>query len=182
MKPRAADWRSADGGLAEGAIVVALGGNLGGVHVVEKRCLEAVEALSLEWGPACVSRFFVTAPVGAVQDQPDFLNAVAAWRPPLAMDPETALAALQRQESHHGREREVVGAARTLDLDLLLHGSQVRTGASLELPHPRMHERAFVLQPLLDLFGADFHWGGHPPLAQLLAEPEVAAQAAEPLL
>jgi 7,8-dihydro-6-hydroxymethylpterin-pyrophosphokinase len=45
-----------------------------------------------------------------------------------------------------------------------------------------MHERAFVLQPLLDLFGEDFHWGVQPALRELLARPEVAAQAAEPLL
>jgi 2-amino-4-hydroxy-6-hydroxymethyldihydropteridine diphosphokinase len=94
------------------------------------------------------SRFYRSAPVGYL-DQPDFINAVARLN--TTLEPEALLDVLQSVETHHGRERTFRNAPRTLDLDLLLYeGLRLKT-ERLELPHPRMHERAFVLLPLNEL-------------------------------
>jgi 2-amino-4-hydroxy-6-hydroxymethyldihydropteridine diphosphokinase len=94
------------------------------------------------------SSLYRSAPLGYAA-QPDFVNAVA--RVETGLPPERLLAALHEIETRHGRERSFPNAPRTLDLDLLLYGDRsiVRTG--LVLPHPRMHERAFVLAPLVEL-------------------------------
>ncbi len=96
------------------------------------------------------SSFYSTAPLGHV-DQPEFLNSVAQIDTGLA--PDALLDRLQEIERRHGRERPFTSAPRTLDLDLLLYGEQVIATPKLSVPHPRMHERAFVLQPLLELDG-----------------------------
>ena len=99
-----------------------------------------------------VSPNYVTAPVGCDAPQPDYVNAVAAVRTTLA--PRALLAALhaiehrQRRGRGSGRRRN---APRTLDLDLLLYGRRRIRLPGLTVPHPRMHERAFVLRPLVDL-------------------------------
>jgi len=90
-----------------------------------------------------------TAPVGGPTDQPDYLNAVAALE--TALTPETLLTALQEIESAQGRVRAERWGPRTLDLDLLLYGSIIRRDPRLILPHPRLHQRAFVLYPLHDI-------------------------------
>ncbi len=94
------------------------------------------------------SRLYASAPVGYV-DQPDFINAVAQVETGLA--PRALLAALLDIEHRHGRERSFRNAPRTLDLDLLLYGAAHFHEEGLTLPHPRMHERAFVLRPLLEI-------------------------------
>lgn len=94
------------------------------------------------------SRFYRSAPVGYL-DQPDFINAVI--RVDTTLTAEALLDILQAIENHHGRERSFQNAPRTLDLDLLLYGDQTLKTNRLELPHPRMHERAFVLLPLQEL-------------------------------
>lgn len=176
MSAPAGSWAS-EGRLAEGVIVVGLGGNLGGPLAVKDRFDRAVDRLSRNWGQAQVSSLFVTAPVGEVKDQPDFLNAVAAWCPASACTPESALEALRMVEAEHGRSRMVPGGPRSLDLDLLLVGDEVRNDAELTLPHPRMGQRAFVLKPLLELFGADLRIGSSgPTVGQCLANEAVAAQ------
>ncbi len=81
--------------------------------------------------------------------QPDYVNAVAGLRVDLSAH--ALLDALQRLESAHRRRREVVWGARTLDLDLLLYGEEVIDDERLQVPHPRLAERAFVLYPLRDL-------------------------------
>ena len=92
-----------------------------------------------------VSSFIETAPVGA-PPQPDYLNGAVAGRCSCA--PEALLAALMRIERERGRERPYPGAARTLDLDLVLMGDLMIRRPDLELPHPRFRERRFVLEPL----------------------------------
>jgi 2-amino-4-hydroxy-6-hydroxymethyldihydropteridine diphosphokinase len=91
-----------------------------------------------------------TAPLHRVE-QPDFVNAVVSgvW----AEDAETLLAALHEIESRYGRNRrrEVRFGPRTLDLDLLLLGDMIRGRPEVSLPHPRMAERRFVLEPLVEL-------------------------------
>ena len=94
------------------------------------------------------SGLYRSAPLGR-PEQPDFVNAVA--RIDTALEPLRLLAELQAIEERHGRERPFPYAARTLDLDLLLYGDAVIDSASLAVPHPRMHERAFVLRPLAEI-------------------------------
>ena len=94
------------------------------------------------------SSLYRTAPIGRTA-QPDFINAVAAVETQLS--PDALLRELQAIEARHGRERSLPNAPRTLDLDLLLYGDARIAKPGLTVPHPRMHERAFVLQPLLEI-------------------------------
>ena len=94
------------------------------------------------------SSVYRTAPVGYA-GQPDFLNAVAQLE--TGMPAERLLAELHGIEDRHGRERPFPNAPRTLDLDLLLYGQIELDSEKLKLPHPRMHERAFVLEPLAEI-------------------------------
>jgi 2-amino-4-hydroxy-6-hydroxymethyldihydropteridine diphosphokinase len=77
------------------------------------------------------------------------------------------LAELRRIELAHGRERPYRNAPRTLDLDLLFHGQQRIASPALTVPHPRLHERAFVLRPLAEL-APDLVIPGHGSVAELL--------------
>jgi len=94
------------------------------------------------------SPVYRSAPVG-VTDQPPFLNAVAALD--TALSPDRLLDVLLAIETAHGRVREVRWGPRTLDLDLIWYDGVVRDGPRLTLPHPRAHEREFVLRPLCDI-------------------------------
>ena len=95
-----------------------------------------------------LSSLYRTAPVG-IRGQPDFVNAVAALE--TRLDPEPLLDALFAVERRFGRHREFRHAPRTLDLDLLLYDQRVVDSERLSLPHPRMHLRAFVIAPLLEI-------------------------------
>jgi len=95
------------------------------------------------------SSLYRSEPVGASARQPDYVNAVAALD--TALGANELLRALQAIERLHRRRRGVRNAARSLDLDLLLYGAHRRAGHELELPHPRLHRRAFVLDPLLEI-------------------------------
>jgi len=94
------------------------------------------------------SSLYRSAPVGYAS-QPDFINAVAKLD--TLLEPVRLLEALQAIEAAHGRRRSFPNAPRTLDLDLLLYADRKLDSAELTLPHPRLHERAFVLKPLLEL-------------------------------
>ena len=94
------------------------------------------------------SSLYRTAPVG-IHGQPDFINAVAAIATALA--PQALLAGLFAVEGQFGRRRDFHHAPRTLDLDLLLYDDAIIDTPELRLPHPRMHLRAFVLAPLLEI-------------------------------
>ncbi len=94
------------------------------------------------------SSLYRTAPQG-FSSQPEFVNAVAGLETEL--DPAELLSRLFGIERRHGRRRGAPNAARTLDLDLLLYGDQTLRSKALSVPHPRMHERAFVLVPLMEI-------------------------------
>ena len=94
------------------------------------------------------SSLYRTAPVG-IHGQPDFINAVASVDTTLT--PQALLDALFTIEAQFGRRRDYHLAPRTLDLDLLLFDDQVIDSPTLHLPHPRLHLRAFVLEPLLEI-------------------------------
>jgi len=135
------------------AAVVALGTNLGSARGDRRATLDAALA-SLGGLPGTRvlsrSRWYATAPVGVV-DQPEFLNGACVLE--TTLEPRTLLRALLEVEVAFGRDR---GAApkwgpRTLDLDLILYGSSVIEEEGLLVPHPRMHERGFVLEPLVEI-------------------------------
>lgn len=125
---------------------VGLGSNLGDrAAEIESACAELAQLPSTTL--LARSALFSSAPLDASGG--DFLNAVARLRTGLsAFD---LLHALQAIEARHGRLRPFAGAPRTLDLDLLLYGDLAVASEELTLPHPRLHERAFVIVPLAEL-------------------------------
>jgi len=126
---------------------IGLGSNQGGPRAQIDQAFAELDGLPAT-RLAARSPLYRSAPVDA-PEQPDFVNAVAAVETELSAA--QLLEALQAIESRHGRERNYRNAPRTLDLDLLLFGDTAFASPALTLPHPRMHERAFVLRPLLDL-------------------------------
>ncbi len=152
-------------------VLVALGANLAGQdgRTPLETCRNAIARLDAlpNLRVDRVSRWYRTAPVPA-SDQPDYINAVVALRadPGAAIDPADLLARLQAIESASGRQRTAVNAARTLDLDIIGIGDMIRTAPDPVLPHPRAHQRAFVLAPLADVAPG---WV-HPVLRRTAAE------------
>jgi len=110
------------------------------------------------------SPLYATAPVGGPAGQGDYLNAVFEIQTRLS--PEALLALCQDLEQKAGRTREVRDGPRTLDIDLLLYGDTCRSDPRLTLPHPRLHQRLFVLAPLCDLAAQR----RHPRLGQSLQQ------------
>lgn len=141
---------------------VGLGANLGDARATLREALDEIAQLP---GVQAVraSSVYRTAPIDS--GGPDYLNAVA--RVETSLEPYALLAALQRIENGHGRERPYRNAPRTLDLDLLLYDDQVIASADLTVPHPRLHQRAFVLVPLAEL-GPALVVPGHGGVDRLL--------------
>ncbi|MFO1379519.1 MAG: 2-amino-4-hydroxy-6-hydroxymethyldihydropteridine diphosphokinase [Chitinivorax sp.] len=110
------------------------------------------------------SSLYHSAPVGYA-DQPDFVNAAALIETALA--PQALLQALLVLEQQFGRVRTFLNAPRTLDLDILLYDDLLIADTNLVVPHPRMHERAFVLLPLAEL-AADLQIPGKGPISEWL--------------
>jgi len=132
-------------------LYIGIGANLtpAGYKTPREGCEAALASLQVEG--IClkqISNWYETAPV-PVSDQPWYLNAVAFAT--TSVDPSMALAALHRIESCFGRVRKEQNEARVLDMDLLDFDGECKQNSSLTLPHPRMHERAFVLLPLREL-------------------------------
>jgi 2-amino-4-hydroxy-6-hydroxymethyldihydropteridine diphosphokinase len=127
-------------------VFVGLGANLGDAAATVRVALDAVAALP---GTRCVRRssLYRSAPVQA--SGPDYVNAVMELR--TALEPAALLKALRGIEQEFGRQRPYLNAPRTLDLDLLAYGDRRIDSPDLTLPHPRMHERAFVLVPLAEI-------------------------------
>ena len=159
--------------MAESLAYVGLGANLGDARATLAAAFDALAALP-QTELTRRSSLWRSAPIDS--SGPDYLNAVAELRTRLA--PLELLHRLQAIEQAHGRERPYRNAPRTLDLDVLLHGTWVLATPELTLPHPRAHERAFVLQPLAEL-DAQLEIPGRGPVASLL--PAVADQRLERL-
>ena len=117
------------------------------------------------------SSLYRSAPVGYA-NQPDFMNAVAVIH--TALTPRVLLEALLAIERAHGRVREFPDAPRTLDLDIVLYGEHVINEPGLTVPHPRMHQRAFVLAPLAEI-APDVLVPGRGRVRDLLAAVDVAS-------
>jgi 2-amino-4-hydroxy-6-hydroxymethyldihydropteridine diphosphokinase len=142
---------------------IGLGANLGDARATLAQALHALAALPDSTLHAA-SAIYRSAPIDS--SGPDYLNAVALLDTVLPAP--VLLAELQRIEREHGRERPYRNAPRTLDLDLLLYGDQCIATPTLTVPHPRLHERAFVLQPLAEL-APELGVPGHGVVADLLA-------------
>jgi 2-amino-4-hydroxy-6-hydroxymethyldihydropteridine diphosphokinase len=139
---------------------IGLGANLGDARATIPAALQEIARWpGIERQRA--SSVYRSAAIGA--EGPDYFNAVAEVS--TTLDPVALLDALQAIEARFGRQRPFRFAPRTLDLDLLLHGDRSIDTARLVLPHPRLHERAFVLLPLLELAPTL----SHPVLGRLAA-------------
>lgn len=125
---------------------IGIGANLGDAIQTITRAITAMQAIPATTWKAS-SSLFTSAPVNAAGN--DFTNAVVALETTLTA--EELLLRLQKIEQQFGRERPFKNAPRTLDLDLLLYGSQTIANTVLSVPHPHMTERAFVLCPLFEL-------------------------------
>jgi 2-amino-4-hydroxy-6-hydroxymethyldihydropteridine diphosphokinase len=130
---------------------IGLGSNLGHPRRRIARALHEMTRLPRTHLVAA-SGNYVSAPVGSTEPQPDYVNAIAIVS--TALEPRALLSRLRTIERRLGRRREPGerrNAPRVLDLDLLLYGQARIARPGLVVPHPRMHERAFVLRPLLDI-------------------------------
>ena len=129
------------------AAFVGLGANLGEPERALRQAFLELDAIP-HTRLVRSSSLYRSEPVGYAE-QPQFVNAVAQIE--TGLPAQRLLAELQAIEARHGRERSFANAPRTLDLDLLLFGHAVIHTEELQVPHPRMHERAFVLIPLLEI-------------------------------
>jgi 2-amino-4-hydroxy-6-hydroxymethyldihydropteridine diphosphokinase len=152
---------------------IGLGANLGDARGALDAAFVALAALP---GTELLRRSSVYRSAPIDSSGPDYLNAVAELR--TALEPLALLHRLQAIELAHGRERPYRNAPRTLDLDLLLYGRMLVGSPELTLPHPRAHERAFVLRPLAEL-APDLFIPGRGRASELLAA--VADQSVERL-
>jgi 2-amino-4-hydroxy-6-hydroxymethyldihydropteridine diphosphokinase len=149
---------------------IALGANIPSPAGAPRQTLDAALLRLAELGRVTArSDYYATAPVG-YSDQPEFLNAAAAIETDL--DPETLLERLLEIERSLGRDRShgIANGPRTLDLDLLLYGDHILNTATLQLPHPRMIERSFVLIPLAEIAPDRIHPQARRTMKQLLLD------------
>jgi 2-amino-4-hydroxy-6-hydroxymethyldihydropteridine diphosphokinase len=144
--------------------VIGLGSNLEDPEAQVRRGLAEIAALP-ETRVTAQSSLYRTAPIGLAA-QPAFVNACALVETRLAA--RALLDGLLAIERNHGRVRTVPNGPRTLDLDIVLYGGAVIEEAGLTVPHPRAHERAFVLAPLVDVW-PDATIPGHGRASDLLA-------------
>jgi 2-amino-4-hydroxy-6-hydroxymethyldihydropteridine diphosphokinase len=139
-------------------IIIGLGANLpspayGAPKATLTAALERFEAAGIH--VTARSRWYESEPVPK-SDQPNFINGVV--RVETSMTPAALMTVLQRIEKEFGRTKGVRNAARCIDLDIIAYGDKVTRGETLPLlPHPRMHERAFVLMPLREIAPRWYH-------------------------
>jgi len=150
-------------------VVFGLGGNVGGDAAILARFAAVVRALEM-WSTVRASRVFRTAAIGP--EQPDYLNAAVAVDAPEELAASELIREVQAIERTLGRDRaaETRWGPRPIDIDVLLWGARTfafRGPPALEVPHPRLGERAFALVPAIDVCGADLV---HPALGRTLGE------------
>lgn len=167
-----------DTGATAVDLYIGLGSNLGDRRAYLEAALEALA----RWPDgrfAAVSSIYETAPLGYLE-QPAFYNAVAhlTTRSP----PEQVLQRLMAIEGAHGRQRSIHWGPRTLDLDLLLYGDRIVQTATLEVPHPHLTRRAFVLEPLLEIAPGLVHPRTGQPLAAIRLAEQGCRRLPTPLL
>jgi len=153
--------------MASGLVTayIGLGSNLGDRH---KNLEGAVERLSSVGSLTALSSVYETKPWGVDGYQPRYLNQVAAVN--TILNPLDVVTELLSIEFVLGRAREAKNVSRTLDMDLLLHGDTVVEASGVTVPHPRLHERAFVLVPLAQIAADLVHPVFGKSIAELTAE------------
>ena len=158
------------------ATCLSLGSNLGDSAAYIRRALELLRDGGAM--PEALSRLYLTEPQGVV-GQPDFLN--LAVTVDTALEPERLLRLCLDTEQSLGRVRTERWGPRTIDIDVLLIGARVVDTPQLVVPHPRMHERRFVLEPLCELVPDQIHPVLGKSVSQLLSVPAVLNQRVKPL-
>jgi 2-amino-4-hydroxy-6-hydroxymethyldihydropteridine diphosphokinase len=129
---------------------IALGSNLGDSRRNVLRAMERLRELSDQ--PLVKSSLLETAPVDCPPGSPNFVNAVVSLVPRKVETPESLLKKLRELENEFGRTpKKILNEARPLDLDLIAFGNEIRATPELTLPHPRVHLRRFVLEPLVEI-------------------------------
>ena len=142
-------------------VYISIGSNLGDR---EEQILRSVHELRSFSRVKKISTLRETDPVGPILDQPKFLNAVVEIE--TEYSPHEVIQELLRIEQEMGRVRVEKGGPRNIDLDLVVYGNDVVNEEALIVPHPHMHERRFVLEPLAEL---NPHWI-HPTLKNSVSE------------
>ena len=147
---------------------IALGSNVGDSPTILRRTMDELEKLSQQ--PLRRSSLWQTTPVDCPPGSPTFVNAVVALFPKPEENAGSLLAKMLALEKEFGRKPKIVlNEPRRLDLDLIAFGTDVSTRSELMLPHPRAHERRFVLQPLSEIAPGLMLPGHRRTIAQLLA-------------
>ena len=154
--------------------IVAQGSNLGDPRRKVLRAMVRLQEFS-EYA-LLKSSLWQTAPVDCPAGSPAFVNAVVAFVPRRGATPESVLTSLQEIEKELGRKpKKVMNEPRPLDLDLIAFASETRAGKKLTLPHPRAHQRRFVLQPLSEIAPGLILPAQNKTVSQLLGELPAAA-------
>jgi len=156
-------------------VVVALGSNLGDRGETIQSAMDALEAIAARQ-PVSRSSLHWTTPIGGPQGQSEFINAAVSFE--TSLEPHKIHEQLLRIEADHGRVRNQRWAARTLDLDLLLYDSQIIQTPTLQVPHPRMTFRRFVMDPASEAAPSMIH----PRMNQSLAEIATHLRTTQPLV
>lgn len=148
---------------------IALGSNLGDSREIISRAIDRLREFASQ--PLAKSSLWRTAPVDCPPDSPKFVNAVVGLQPRAGETPESLLEKLQALEKEYGRRpKKVLNEPRPLDLDLIAFGEATRNTPHLTLPHPRAHQRGFVLQPLSEIAPNLIMPGQSKTVTQLLHE------------
>jgi len=148
---------------------IALGSNLGDSQKIISDAMARLQNLSD--APILKSSLWQTSPVDCPPDSPKFLNAMVALIPHAGETPESLLNKLQTLEKDFGRTtKKILNVPRPLDLDLIAFGNETRNLPNLILPHPRAHQRRFVLQPLCEIAPDLILPAQNKTAAQLLAD------------
>lgn len=147
---------------------IALGSNVGDSPSILRRAMDQLEILSTK--PLTRSSLWQTTPVDCPSGSPTFVNAVIALKTRPDENARSLLTKLLEMEKEFGRRpKKVINEPRRLDLDLIAYGTEVSSRSELILPHPRAHERRFVLQPLNEIAPNLILPGQRRTVAQLLA-------------
>lgn len=160
----------------DAAVVIALGGNLPSAGRSVRETLEAaIAALQADGFEILARSSWWTSRAWPNPDDPPFNNGVVIAK--ASETPQATLERLQRIEAIFGRQRDRPNAPRILDLDLIAHGRSLVDKAGLVVPHPRAHERAFVMRPLAEIASGWVHPGFRMPVHALVRRATIGADA-----
>jgi 2-amino-4-hydroxy-6-hydroxymethyldihydropteridine diphosphokinase len=155
--------------LPSSLVFIALGSNLGDSRRIILDAVARLQKISDQ--PMLKSSLWQTTPVNCPPNSPLFVNTVAGFTPQKNETPESLLQKLRALEKEFGRpSKNILNEPRPLDLDLIAFGTETRNSPELILPHPRAHQRRFVLQPLSEIAPDLILPGQSKTVSQLLAE------------